>query len=86
MLQHPAYSSHLAESHSLGQLVQLFIILDCQQNVSWQDPHPLVVSGSVPSKLQYLRSEVLQDSRHVDSGALSNPLGNAALFHLAVLE
>ena len=66
--------STLGDGDSSKNLVQLLIVPDGQLKVARDDPGLLVVPGSVPSQLEDLGSEVLQDSREVDGSSTSNPL------------
>lgn len=54
------------------QLVQLFVILDGQGNMTRDDTGLLVVASSVSSELEDLGAQVLQDSRQIDRGARSH--------------
>ena len=65
----------LGDSDSGHELVELLIVPDGQLEVARDDPHLLVVAGSVASQLEGLSSEVLQDSSQVDRGSTSSPLG-----------
>jgi hypothetical protein len=50
------------------ELVQLLVVLDRQSDVAGHDTALLVVAGSVPSELQDLGAEVLEDGRKVYRG------------------
>ena len=55
-------NSSLGDGSSSKQVVELLIIPDGQLKVTRYDPLLLVVPGSIPSQLEGLSSEVLQDS------------------------
>ena len=58
---------------SSKKFVELFMVRDGGQlEVTGDDPGLLVVTGSVPSQLKDLSSQVLHDSSHVDWGTSSN--------------
>ena len=70
--------SAMGDGDSTQKTVELLIVLDGQLKVTGDDPGLLVVPGSVPSQLEDLGSEVLNDSGKVDGGASSNPLSVVA--------
>jgi hypothetical protein len=70
------------DSDSTEKLVQLFVVLDSQSDVSGHDSALLVITGSVSSKLQDFSAQVLQDSSKVDGGTSSHASGVLSLFEV----
>ena len=60
---------------SSKQFIQLFVVLDCQSDVTGHDSRLLVVASSVSGKLKNLGAEVLQDGSKVDGGSSSHTGG-----------
>ena len=74
----------LGDGDSSQKHVELLIVPDGELEVTGDDPHLLVVPGSVPSQLEDLGSEVLHDSSQVDGSSTSNPFGVVSLPQVAV--
>ena len=74
----------LSDGDSSQKLVQFLIVPDGQLEMTRDDPHLLVVPGSVPSQLEDLGSEVLHDSSQVDGSSTSNTLGELSFLQMAV--
>ena len=77
-------NSSLGDGDPPQKLVQLLVVPDGQLKVTRDDSGLLVVPGSVPSQLEDLCSEVLDDSSKVDRGSTSNPGGVVSLPEVAV--
>ena len=67
------------DGNTSEELVQLFIVLDCQRNVTRNDTALLVVASGVSSKLQDFSCEVLEHSGEVDWRTSSHASGVLAL-------
>jgi hypothetical protein len=65
------------------ELVQLFIVLDCQSNVTGHNAALLVIASCVSSELQDFCAQVLQHCGEVDGGSSSHTLGVLALFEVS---
>jgi len=63
----------LGDSNRIKELVELLVVADGELQVPGDDPPLLVVSGSVPSQLEDLRSEVLEDGCQVDRRPCPHP-------------
>ena len=63
----------------MEQLVQLFVVLDSQLQVSGDDPGLLVVFSSVASQLKDLSSQILEHSSKVEWGSSTNSPSVVAL-------
>ena len=74
----------LGDGDSSQKHVELLILPDGELEVTGDDPHLLVVPGSVPSQLEDLGSEVLHDSSQVDGSSTSNTLGELSFLQMAV--
>ena len=61
------------------ELVEFFIILDGQRNVTGNDTALFVVTSSVAGKLENLGTEVLEDSGEVDRSTSSHASSELAL-------
>ena len=64
---------------SLEELVELFVVLDGEEDVSGDDSASLVVLGGVASELEDLSGEVLKDGSEVDGGSSTDSLGVSSL-------
>ena len=64
---------------SLEELVELFVVLDGKEDVSWDDSSSLVVLGGVSGELEDLSGEVLKDGGEVDWGSSTDSLGVSSL-------
>ena len=64
---------------SLEELVELFVVLDGEEDVSGDNSASLVILGGVSSELEDLSGEVLKDGSEVDGGTGSNSLGVSSL-------
>jgi hypothetical protein len=62
---------------------ELLVVADGQEHVARDDARLLVVPGRVPSQLQHLGGEVLEDGGEVDGGAAADALRVAALLEVA---
>merc|ERR1719186_1459178 len=71
--------SALGDGNTSKQLVKLFVVPAGQLEMTGNNPALLIVSGSIPSQLQYLGSEVFHHSSHVDWSSSTNPFGVVAL-------
>ena len=76
-------NSSLGDGDSIKHLAQLLVVPDGKLEVARDDPGLLVVPGSVPSQLEDLGSEVLQDSCEEDRSSTSNPGGEVSLAEMA---
>lgn len=61
------------------QLVQFFIVADCELKVTRDDTSLLVVSSGIASEFKNLSSEVLKDSCKIDGSASADSLSVVAL-------
>ena len=68
-----------SDGGSVEELVELFVVLDGKEDVSWHDSASLVILGGVSCKLENLSGEVLKDGSEVDWGTGSNSLGVSSL-------
>jgi hypothetical protein len=62
----------LSDGHSRQELVQLFVIADCELQVTGVDTGLFVVTGCVSSQLQHFSCQVFQNSGNVDWGSGTN--------------
>ena len=70
-------------SDSSQKLVQFFVILDSQSNVSGHNTALLVVTSSVSSKLKNFGAKVFQDGSQVDGGSSSHTSGILSLSQIS---
>ena len=57
------------------ELVQLFVVSDGQEDVSWDDSGLLVVLGGVSGKFENFSSKVFKDGCEVDGSSGSDSFG-----------
>ena len=74
----------LCNGDTAEQLVQLFIISDCELEMAGIDSCLLVVSGSITSQLQDFCCKVLHHCRQVDRGPSTHAFAVVALLQEAV--
>ena len=67
----------LGDGDTGQELVQLFVVTDCQLQVTRDDPSLLVVASGVSGQLENFSGQVLHDGRQVDGSSGSNTFGVA---------
>ncbi|KAJ1105758.1 hypothetical protein NDU88_003163 [Pleurodeles waltl] len=72
-------NASLGDGNSAQQLVELLVVADGELEVPGDDAGLLVVPGRVPSQLEDLGRQVLQDCSQIDGGTGADPLGVASL-------
>ena len=61
------------------ELVEFFIVADCEHDVAWGDTGLLVVKVSIAGKFENFDSEVFEDGGHEDWSAGTDTVAIAAL-------
>ncbi|KII60907.1 hypothetical protein RF11_13522 [Thelohanellus kitauei] len=67
----------LGNSNTIEKFVQLFVIADCQLNVSGNNTGLLVITGSISSQFKDFSRQIFKNGSHINGGSSTNTFGES---------